>query len=76
MYNHNHPQFNVKDCMVEVDYIWSWKQISTCDLPTTLEESENGKILLWEECQAVANQLLCPFNIEGCVGNQSYLCHQ
>ena len=45
--------------------------INTCGVPETLEESANSEVPLWEAVQAVVNNQLRAFAIEGRSGQQS-----
>ena len=46
LYDKEHPQLNVDQCMEEAEYWKCWEDINTCGVPETLEESANSKVLL------------------------------
>ena len=71
LYDKEHPQLNVDQCMEEAEYWKCWEDINTCGVPETLEESANSEVPLWEAVQAVVNNQLRAFAIEGRSGKQS-----
>ena len=73
LYDADHPQLDLDTCMEEVEYCKCWRDISTCGIPTTLEEMANSEVPLWEEVQSVVNSQLRAFTNEGRSGHQSYV---
>ena len=64
LYDKEHPQLNVDECMPEAQYHQCWRAISACGLPNTREDSANGEVPLWEEMQTALNTLLRTFVVE------------
>ncbi len=64
LYNKEHPQMDIDQCMDEDEFIRSWKQIKSCGISATREEAANGEISLWEECQIIVSQMCCTFTIK------------
>ena len=73
LYDGDHPQQNLHECLAKEEYLQCWRQISTCGLPVTREESANGEMPFWEDCQAALNKQFREITIEGRTGRQSYV---
>ena len=70
LFDKEHPQLNVDQCMEEAEYFKCWNDINTCGVPKTLEESANGEVPLWEAVQAVCGVdtwegINCTFKLRG-----------